>query len=330
MSVARAMAGTARSAALAAALAAGCAGATQAAVLRSADTHPDGYPTVEAVKRMGALLREETGGRVSIVVHHSRQLGEERDTIEQAVTGVLDMTRVNLAPFNSMVKETLVPALPFLFRSADHMRRTMDGEIGEQILRAFLPHGLVGLAFYDSGARSFYNAARPIRTPRDMAGLRLRVQQSDLFVALVNALGASATPMAYGEVLSGIQAGIIDGAENNWPSYRSSQHHRAARYYSLTEHSLSPEVLVMSKRSWDRLSTGDQIAVRRAAKRSVPYMRGLWDTAEYEARRAVEAEGAVVNEVDKTPFVAAMKPVYDRLVTDPLLKSLVERVQAVR
>ncbi|MDQ2695252.1 MAG: TRAP transporter substrate-binding protein [Pseudomonadota bacterium] len=309
----------------------GLAAATGSAqtVLRSADTHPEGYPTVEAVKYMSGILSQETGGKLSIQIFHSGQLGEEKDTIQQTQFGVIDMNRINLAPLNNIVPETQVPALPFVFRSIDHMHAVMDGEIGDEILKAFEPHGMIGLAFYDSGARSFYNSKRPIKTLEDMKGLKIRVQQSDLFIAMVQALGANPTPMPFGEVYSGLQTGVIDGAENNFPSYYSTRHFEVAKHYSLTQHSMAPEVLVMSKKSWDKLSPEHQELVRKAARQSVEKMRALWTAYEQEARAAVEKGGASVVEVDKQPFIDAMGPVYDRFITDPGLKDMVERIRAV-
>ncbi len=298
-------------------------------ILKSADTHPDGYPTVEAVKYMGQLLAERSAGRLAVEVFHSRQLGEEKDTIEQTRFGVIDLNRINLAPLNNLVPETQIPALPFVFRSVEHMRKVMDGEIGEEILKAFEPHGLIGLAYYDSGARSFYNSRKPIQTPADMAGMKIRVQQSDLFIAVMNALGANATPMPFGEVFSALQTGVIDGAENNWPSYESTRHFEAAKYYSLSEHSMSPEVLVMSKMSWDKLTPEDQALVKQAAKDSVARMRELWEANEKSSEAIVRAGGAEINTVDKAPFIAAMGPVYAQFVTDDTLKSLLARIQAV-
>lgn len=298
--------------------------------LRSTDIHPDGYPTVEAVKHIGKLLEERTRGRLKINVFHSGQLGTERDTIEQTRFGVIDMNRINMAPFNNLIPATNIPSLPFIFRSVDHMRKVMDGPIGESILKEFEKHDLIGLAFYDSGSRSFYNSKRPITKPDDMKGLKIRVQQSDMFVALVSALGANATPMAFGEVYSALQTGVIDGAENNWPSYDSTKHFEVSKFYSMTEHSLSPEVLVMSKRSFDRLSKEDQDILKAAAKESVGVMRKLWDEREKVSEARVRAGGAVINTVDKQPFIDAMKPVYDRFVTDAAMKDLVARIQAVK
>ncbi len=315
----------------AAALSLGIAGAgAQTVTLRSADTHPDGYPTVEAVKFMGQLIEQRTAGRFKIQMFPSSTLGQEKDTIEQTRFGVIDMNRINMAPLNNLIPETNVPGLPFVFRSVDHMRKVMDGPIGEEILKAFEAHGMIGLAYYDSGARSFYNSKRPVTKLEDLKGLKIRVQQSDMFIALVNALGANATPMPFGEVFTSLQTGVIDGAENNWPSYESTRHFEVAKHYSKTEHSMTPEVLVMSKRAWDRLSDADKVVFRTAAKESVLKMRELWEAREKASEAAVRAKGAMITDVDKKPFIDAMKPVYDKFVTDAKLKDLLARIQAVQ
>ncbi|UJQ95526.1 TRAP transporter substrate-binding protein [Mariluticola halotolerans] len=298
-------------------------------VLRSSDTHPDGYPTVEAVKHMGELLSERTNGRLSIEVFHSAQLGEEKDTIEQTRFGVIDMNRVSMGPFNGLIPATNIPSLPYIFRSVEHMRRVMDGPIGDEILAKFEPFDLIGLAFFDGGARSFYNSVRPIRSMDDLADLKFRVMQSDLFVDMVSAVGANATPMPYGEVYSAIQTGVIDGAENNPPSYDTSKHAEVAKYYTLDEHLIVPEVLVMSKASWNKLSAEDQAIVRQAARDSVPVMRELWDAQEAASMEKVIASGTeVITDIDKAPFIAAMEPVYEKYVNTPELKDLVARIQA--
>ncbi|MDX6806201.1 TRAP transporter substrate-binding protein [Terrihabitans rhizophilus] len=310
--------------ALAAATTAGHAQVT----LRSADIHPDGYPTVEAVKYFGQLVEERTKGALKAQVFSSAQLGQEKDTIEQTRFGVIDLNRVNMGAFNNLIPETTVPGLPFVFKSIAHMRHVMDGPIGDEILRAFEPHGLVGLAFYDSGARSFYNSKKPINSPADMKGMKIRVQQADLFIAMVNALGANATPMPAGEVYGGIQTGVVDGAENNWPSYDSFRHAEVAKFYSLTEHSMSPEVFVMSKLKFDRLTPEQQGIVRAAAKESVAKMRELWDAREKASEAKVRAAGAQVNTVDKQPFIDAVQPLYAKYAKDAKLKDLVARIQA--
>ena len=297
-------------------------------VLRSSDTHPDGYPTVEAVKYFGELLSEKTDGRYSVEVFHSAQLGEEKDTIEQTQFGVIDLNRISIGAFGTQVPKATVTQLPYIFRSADHMHHVLDGPIGEEILAAFDAVDVVALAYYDGGARSFYNSSKPITTPEDMAGMKFRVMQSDIFVDMVDALGASATPMPYGEVYSAIETGVIDGAENNFPSYDTAKHAEVAKHYSLDEHLMVPEVLVISKIVWDGLTPEDQALFREAAKESVAKQRELWAAKEVESKAAVEALGATINEVDKAPFIEAMGPIYDKYVTDPELKDLVARIQA--
>ncbi len=297
--------------------------------LKSSDTHPDGYPTVAAVQKMGEMVKERSNGRICIEVFHSAQLGEEKDTIEQTKFGVIDMNRVSMGPFNNIIEETKVVSLPFIFRGTDHMHRVMDGPIGEEILAAFEPHGFVGLAYYDGGSRSFYNTQKPIDSIDDLAGMKVRVMQSDVFVDMMSALGANATPMPYGEVYSALQTGVIDGAENNWPSFESSGHYEVAGYYTLNEHLIVPEALVMSKVSWDKLLPEDQALIRQAAKDSVPVNRELWAAREKVSEEKVRAAGVeVISGIDKTPFIEAMVPVYEKHANTPKLQDLVTRIQA--
>jgi tripartite ATP-independent transporter DctP family solute receptor len=299
-------------------------------VLRSSDTHPDGYPTVEAVKYFGELVKERTQGRYSVEVYHSAQLGQEKDTIEQVRSGVIDLNRVSMAPWNGLVPLTKIPSLPYLFRSADHARKVMSGEIGDEIAAGFPEHGVVVLAYYDGGARSFYNKQKPINTVADMAGLKFRVIQSDVFVDMVGALGATATPMPYGEVYSAIETGVIDGAENNFPSYESAKHFEVAKNYALDEHTIVPEVFVMSKASWDKLTPEDQAIFKQAAKDSMTKQYELWDARVATSRKMVEDAGSAITTPDKQGFIDAMKPVYEKYVNTPELKDLVARIQAVQ
>lgn len=296
----------------------------------STDTHVRDYPTVQAVIRFGELLEQRTGGRLGLKVYPGGQLGNERDTLEITTFGGLDFNRVNLAPLNSIEPLTVVAALPFIFESTQHMRSVVDGPIGEQILASLEPHGLIGLCFYDSGARSFYNTRGPIRTPDDMRGLKLRVPGSDLYVSMVKSLGADATPMPLDEVYQSLAQGVIDGAENNWPSFESGRHFEVARFYSLTRHLLAPEVFVMSKVTWDRLSSADQAVVRQSARDSVPYMRQLWDAQVARSREIVLSSGVEVNEVDPAPFADAMTAMWDDALTTPEQRALVERILFAR
>ena len=299
----------------------------QAVDFRSADIHnSDDYPTVAAVRHMGQLLEQRSGGRHKIKVFNKGALGTEKETIDQLKIGALEMARVNISPMNGICQKTLVPTMPFLFSSIDHMRRTLDGAVGEEILKSCEDQGFVGLAFYDSGARSLY-AKKPIRTVADVKGMKVRVQQSDLWVALVGAMGGNATPMPFGEVYTGLKTGLIDAAENNIPSYDSVKHFESAKYYSKTEHSMAPEMLLMSKIVWDKLPKADQDLVRAAAKESVAFQRRKWDEQEAKSLASVKAGGAEIIEVDKKSFQAVMGPVYDKFMTTPDLKRLVKSVQ---
>jgi tripartite ATP-independent transporter DctP family solute receptor len=298
---------------------------------RSADIHPTDYPTVEAVRYIGKLLSEQSGGKLGVKVYPNGALGNEHDTIEQLKIGGLDMMRINVAPLNNVVPETIVPALPFLFRSEEHMHTVLDGPIGDEILAAMEEQGMVGLAFYDSGARSMYTATKPIKSLADVQHMKIRVQQSDLFVAMVEGLGANPTPMPFGEVYTALKTGIVDAAENNFPSYESSRQFEAAKYYTLTEHSMAPEVLVFSKVIWDTLTPEDQAKIRKAAKDSVPYMRGLWDERETKSEATVKAGGAEILPLeDRQAWVDAMQPVYAKFANTPELQSLVQKVQATQ
>lgn len=312
---------------LAAALSTGAASAQT--VLIASDTHPDGYPTVEAVKYFGELVKERTAGRYSVDVKFAAQLGQEADTVEQVRAGAIAINRTSLGPWNGLVKQTIVPSLPYIFKSTAHARSVMSGPIGDEILAAFEPYGVVGLAFYDGGARSFYTSNKQITSVADLKGMKLRTMQSDIFVDMMAAFGATATPMPYGEVYSAIETGVVDGAENNFPSYDTAKHSEVAKFYTLDEHLIVPEVLVISKMVWDTISAEDQAIIKAAAKESVAKQYELWDAKVAESRKIVEDAGSTIVEVaDKQAFVDAVKPVYDKYAADPELKTLIEKIQA--
>ena len=299
----------------------------QATEFRSADTHnADDYPTVAAVKYMSELLDKKSGGKHKIKVFNKQALGSEKETIDQVKIGALDFTRVNVGPMNGICPLTQVPTMPFLFSSIAHMRKSLDGPVGEEILKSCEAVGFVGLAFYDSGARSIY-AKKAIKTVADAKGLKIRVQQSDLWVALVSAMGANATPMPYGEVYTGLKTGLIDAAENNIPSFDTAKHVEAVKIYSRTEHSMAPEILVMSKVVYDKLPKAEQDMIRAAAKESVAFQRQKWDEQEAKSLANVKAAGAEIVEVDKKSFQAVMGPVYEKFMVTADMKRLVKVVQ---
>lgn len=298
-------------------------------VLRAADVQEAGYPTVRGMEAMAEVLDRETGGRIRMKIYPGAQLGDERDMLEMTIFGGIDISRTSIAPLNSIAPETGVYSLPFLFRSTEHMRRVLDGPIGDEVLAALEPHGLVGLAYYDAGARSMYNRLRPIHSPADIQGMKVRVMNSEVFVDMISTLGANATPMGFGQVYESLALGTIEAAENNWPSYESSRHFEVAPHYSVTQHVMVPEVLVMSRYRWRKLSPEDQELLRRTAKESVPVMRELWDARVTVSRNAmVEAGVQIVDDIDKQPFMDAMQPLYEQYLRDPALKELVERIRA--
>lgn len=298
-----------------------------AAEFRSADIHnADDYPTVVAVKYMSEVMDKKSGGKYKIKVFNKGALGTEKETIDQVKIGALDLTRVNISPMNAICQKTQVPTMPFLFHSVEHMRKSLDGPAGEEILKSCESAGFIGLAFYDSGARSIY-AKKPIKTVADVKGMKIRVQQSDLWAALIAAMGGNATPMPYGEVYTGLKTGLIDAAENNIPSFDTSKHYEAVKFYSKTEHSMAPEMLLMSKVVWDKLPKADQDMIRSAAKDSVAVQRKKWDEQEGKSLAVVKAGGAQIVEVDKASFQSVMGPVYDKFMSTPDLKRLVKAIQ---
>ncbi len=301
----------------------------RALTLTAADVHVDKYPTVEAVRFIGQRLEAGTGGRIGVRVYHSGQLGREGDSIDLVRFGAIDLTRVNFAPLNNAFPLTRVAALPYVFDSTEHMRRAVDGEAGRRILAGFEQRGLVGLAIYDSGARSIYNVRRPIVVPADLAGLKIRVPPSDVFIEFGRALGANPTPLAYGEVYSALQTHLIDGAENNIRSFHSSRQFEVARHWSETRHSYSPEALLIGKERLASLASADRELLREAARESVPFMRRLWDAAEATSRAAVLADGVKINEVDSAAFRRLTAPVLERHLQAPELRELYRSIRDV-
>jgi tripartite ATP-independent transporter DctP family solute receptor len=297
---------------------------------RAADTQNEDYPTVQALRYMGNLISEKSGGRHHVQVFHSRQLGEEKETIEQTRAGAIDINRTNVALIGTFVPAMNVLAMPFLFRSIEHLQKVLDGPIGNEILASFEPYGFVGLAFYDSGARSIYNSVRPVRSIADIKGLRIRVQQSQLMSDMIRALGAEPIELPYGQVLTGLATKLIDGAENNWPSFVTTDHYRYAGYYTLTEHTMGPEVLVMSLKAWTSLSAEDREIFRDAAIQSSRFMREKWKDLEERSRRQANAAGVtIVTDFDRRPFEEAMVAIYQKAQRDPAVAELIERIRKV-
>ena len=288
----------------------------QKMVLKAADVHPLGYPTVEAVVQMGKKLEQATNGRLSIQMYPSMQLGGEKEMIEQAQIGALQIARVSVGPVGSVVDNLNVFNLPFVFRDTNHMRRVIDGPIGDRLLKEITDNpksGLIGLAWMDSGARSFYNKSKDIKTVADLKGLKFRMMGNPIFVDTANALGANGVAMGMDQVMNALQTGVVDGAENNPPSYDSFGHVPVAKHYSLTEHLIIPEILVFSKKAFDGMSKEDQALVMKFGKETQLEQRKLWDERTKMAMDKIKAAGVnVITIADKKPFQDAVKPVWDK------------------
>lgn len=298
----------------------------QAREFRSADVHPMDYPTVMTEIQIGKVLSEKTGGNYTIKVYGNSSLGSEKDTVEQAKLGALDMVRVNTAAFQSIVPETMILSLPFLYRDVDHLRKVIYGPIGERVLAKFEKAGFIGLALWESGARSIY-AKKPVRNLADVKGMKIRVQQSDLWVDLIRAMGANPTPIPMGEVFTALKTGLVDAAENNYPSYETAHHYEAASVFSETQHVMAPECLVFSKKVWDTLSESERQNIRAAAKETIPYYVDLW-TAKENASKAILTKAGVtfVTDVNRAEFIEVEKPLWDKVANTPELKQLVQDI----
>jgi len=315
--------------ALAASLAgAGVAGARE---FRAADIQEDTYPTVQALQMMDQLVTERTDKRHSIRVFHSRQLGEESQTIEQTRVGAIDINRINVGAIGNVAPVLNVLALPFLFRSVDHLYKVIDGPIGEEILAAVEPYGFIGLTFYDSGARSIYTARRPVRKLDDLRGQRIRIQQSDLMEKMIKALGATPIGLPYGQIATALTANLVDGAENNWPSYVTANHFKVAPFYTVTEHTMGPEIVIMSRRAWDELLPDERMIFRAAARESTRYMREQWLSWEQQSRqRALGMGVTVIDAVDRKAFEAATAPLRDEMRRDSRFGPLIKRIESLQ
>lgn len=301
-----------------------------AADWRGWNIHVEGYPNTVAMDKFAELLTEKTGGAISLQMFHGGTLGSQPDAIEQVRLGGLQIGNFNLGPIGPIAAEANVLSLPFIFKDVPHMFRVLDGEAGEMIAEGMAAEGLVPLAWYDAGARSFYNGAKPINTPADVKGMKVRVMNNDLYSGMIAQLGGNPSPMAFAEVYQALKTGVVDGAENNWPSYESTGHYEVAGYYSLSQHLIIPECVCINADVYNGLSDDMKAAVKDAAVESAELQRQLWAEREAASREKVEAAGVVVNEIaDKTPFQEAMAPVYeDYLADNPDLRPLVEMIQA--
>jgi tripartite ATP-independent transporter DctP family solute receptor len=306
----------------------GAAFAQQKTVLKATDVHPLGYPTVEAVVQMGKKLEAATNGRLSIQMYPSMQLGGEKEMIEQAQVGALAIARISVGPMGPIVPELNVFNLPFMFRDNAHMEKVIDGPIGDEMLKKLSDSNanLIGLCWMNAGSRNVYNSKHPITKVDDLKGLKIRMMGNPVFVDSMNALGGNGVAMGFDQLINAMQTGVVDGAENNEPSYESGQHYRYAKFYSNTGHLMIPEILVFSKKTWESLSKDDQALIMKLAKEAQQEQRKLWYDREKVSLEKMKAAGAVINDVsDKKPFQAAVKPVWDKYGAQH--QALIQRIQ---
>jgi len=306
-------------------------GTSQAQEWRGWNIHAADYPNGRGMDRFGELVMQRTNNRIRMRTFHSAQLGQQDEAIQQMRLGAIDFGNFNLSPFNNLAPSTNVVTLPFLFRDVAHSHAAIDGVAGQEIARDLEAIGIIALAWYDAGARSIYTT-RPVRTPADLRGMKIRVQTSDLWIDLMRALGANPTPLPFGEVFTSLQSGVVDGAENNWPSYESTRHFEVARFYTTTEHSNVPEVLAVSRQRWQRLNDVERNTLRDAARESAVFQRQLWAEREQVSRARVIAAGTTVIEItDRAPWSALMAPVYEKYTgSNPRLSGMVEQIRALR
>ena len=277
---------------------------------------------------MAELVEEKSGGKMRIDVYPSEQLGSERENVEMLQIGSLAITKVSAAIMESFAPSYRVLNLPYIFISREHTQRVLDSEIGKEILMDGEEFWLRGLAFYDSGSRSFYTKDRPINHPDDLRGLKIRVMPSPSAVSMIRAMGGSPTPISWGELYTALQGGVVDGAENNPPSFYLSNHFEVARYYSLNEHSTIPDVLLISTKIWNTLTEEEQRWVQEASTESVEYQRKLWEESERYSLEMAEAAGVKIIYPDKEPFIERVQPLYDEYKRDEQLYRLIQRIQA--
>lgn len=295
---------------------------------RGAIVHPMDYPASVAMKHMGEEISATTKGKYGLKVYPSSSLGSAKDAIEQVKIGAIDMTWISGSDFNQMLPETVIPNLPFLFRDIEHFRKVMYGPVGDELRASFDKVGFIALAAYEAGSRSFY-AKKPIKSVADMKGLKVRVQPSDMWISVIEAMGGNATPVPYAELYTGLKTGLVDAAENNYPSYETAKHYESAPIFSETQHVMVPEFLVFSKKVWDNLSKEDQAVIRKAAADSVPFYTKLWVAKQDDAKKALVGHGVKFIEpkdINRKSFVDSQKPVWDKYANTPELKSLLQKI----
>ena len=307
----------------------GCQSTSTHRIIRLAHGLDTNHSVHKAMEKMGEDLDRISGGRMQIVIYPNQQLGTERECLELLQMGSLDMTKVSGAVMENFSPRMRVFGLPFLFRDRAHAFSVFDGELGKELLGGAKKYRLQGLGYYDSGSRSFYTKNNPIEQPEDLKGLKIRVQESKTAIDMVQALGGSPTPISWGEIYTSLQQGVIDGAENNPPSFYLSKHYEVCKYYSLNEHTIVPDVLVAGTHLWEELSEQEQKWLEEAVEASIAYQRELWLASEEEALAEVQKAGVTILRPNKDLFVDKVKGVYEAYQKDKSIDDLINAIQRV-
>ena len=297
-------------------------------VIKLAHALDTSHSVHEAMIYMAREVSEKSGGQLQIQIYPNQQLGTEKECLELLQIGIIGITKVSAAVLEGIVPEVKVLSLPYIFESKEQLFKILDGEIGEELLAAGEPYWLRGLCFYDAGSRSFYSRDRMIQTPADLHGLKIRVMQSNTAMEMVKHFGGSPTPISWGELYTALQGGVVDAAENNPPSLYLSRHYETCKYYALNEHASIPDVLVIGIRLWKKLNADERQIVKEAARNSAVYQRKLWQDSEEEALASLKENGVEIIYPDKTPFIEAVKPMYEQYQDDSVITSLIRRIKA--
>jgi len=308
----------------------GCIQQKQGRVLKLAHGLDPSHPVHKAMVYMADRCKEISDGALTIEIYPSGQLGSEQQCVELLQIGSLAITKVSAAVMESFVEDFKVLGLPYVFRSKEHSFKVLDGEIGKELLLSTEPFWIRGLCFYDAGSRSFYTIDKPIYGPDDLKGLKIRVMKSITAMEMVKAQGGSPTPISWGELYTALQSGVVDGAENNPPSFYTSHHYEVCKYYSLNEHTMVPDVLIISMKVWNKLSDQEKKWLQQAADESVPVERELWAESEKESLEAVEKAGVTIIHPDKKPFADKVAPLLDSYKKNAKLYDLITRIREVK
>jgi len=312
-----------------AALLSGICASAVAEVFKATDVHPEGYPNVVAIQNLGKKLAAATNGRLSVQMFPNGTLGSEKEMIEQAQVGAIQIIRPSLGVMGPVVPDVNVFNMPFVFRDEAHMRKVIDGPIGDEILAKITASsvGLVGLGWMDAGTRNLFTK-KPIKTPADLKGQKIRMMGNPLFVDTMNAMGGNGISMAHGEVFSALQTGVVDGAENNEPTYVTNNYHTITKYYSHTGHLIIPEIFAFSKIAWNKLSKEDQALIKKFSREAQMEQRKLWDEKVVAIRAQMVKDGVIVGDSDKKAFYDLTAPV--RAKYGAQYAELIKRIEAVK